>query len=437
MPIDTTVCFTSGSSWSDLSRKSWKVNDNGKHYFSLALLPDNRLETLRQFQHYAYAHVTNSAATWKYDSNTAVLTTRFEFATNTREGTATGTLFAMYPHQWLNSATASTGQEYQSVRGEMKLAAGSQFETQMYYPGVLPSLPVHANADQSLLQDLLNQEANREPSSIADTYWFGKRLGYWATLIPIAEQINDTKILAQLTAQTKQGLETFFTASDSNGKLKESGKGLFAYDANWGTLIGYPASYGSDNDLNDHHFHYGYFIRAAGELARRDAEWGADATWGSMVRLLIRDIASTDRNDSLFPYLRVIPTQGTVGLVDQQNSAMAIIMNRRAKPSTLGTELSFLVSPLVTRLTELGIYLLTTEIQAINHYWFDVTDQFHHPDYQPSVITMVWGGKGAMQLGSAATQNWYMVSISSANWRIALSRSICRLLQEELLSSAK
>jgi endoglucanase Acf2 len=41
--------------------------------------------------------------------------------------------------------------------------------------------------------------------------------------------------------------------------LKRSG--VFAYDRTWGTLIGYPPSYGSDTELNDHHFHYGYFVR--------------------------------------------------------------------------------------------------------------------------------------------------------------------------------
>ena len=41
--------------------------------------------------------------------------------------------------------------------------------------------------------------------------------------------------------------------------LTPGGSTFFAYDDVWGTLIGYPASYGSDTELNDHHFHYGYF----------------------------------------------------------------------------------------------------------------------------------------------------------------------------------
>ena len=68
------------------------------------------------------------------------------------------------------------------------------------------------------------------------------------------------------------------------------------------TLIGSKPSYGSDGQLNDHHFHYGYFIRAAAEVARLDPTWVEK--WGGMVELLIRDIASTNREDLLFPHLR-------------------------------------------------------------------------------------------------------------------------------------
>ena len=37
-------------------------------------------------------------------------------------------------------------------------------------------------------------------------------------------------------------------------------------------------------------FHYGYFIRAAAEVARFDLDWAAE--WGPRVELLIRDVAS-------------------------------------------------------------------------------------------------------------------------------------------------
>ena len=100
----------------------------------------------------------------------------------------------------------------------------------------------------------------------------------------------------------KQRLESWFTAVKDKDAAKELG--LFCYNRTWGTLIGYPASYGSDDQLNDHHFHYGYYIKAAAEVVRHDPAWAAPERWGGMVRLLIRDIASPNRKDEMFPFLR-------------------------------------------------------------------------------------------------------------------------------------
>ena len=67
-------------------------------------------------------------------------------------------------------------------------------------------------------------------------------------------------------------------------------------------MIGIRASFWSDEHLNDHHFHYGYFLRAAAELARCDPEW-ADQ-YGGMVNLVIRDIACPSREDKMFAPFR-------------------------------------------------------------------------------------------------------------------------------------
>ena len=79
---------------------------------------------------------------------------------------------------------------------------------------------------------------------------------------------------------------------------------MFYYDKNWGTLIGYRRRYGSDQELNDHHFHYGYFIAAAATLAKFDPTWAKASQYGGMVDLLIRDANNYDRSDTRFPYLR-------------------------------------------------------------------------------------------------------------------------------------
>ena len=106
----------------------------------------------------------------------------------------------------------------------------------------------------------------------ADTYWAGKGLGRAARIAEIADQVGDTGARDAALGAIRSTLTDWFTASP--GKSEQ----LFYYDKNWGTLIGYPASYGSDQELNDHHFHYGYFIAAAATLARFDPAWASTGT---------------------------------------------------------------------------------------------------------------------------------------------------------------
>jgi endoglucanase Acf2 len=47
------------------------------------------------------------------------------------------------------------------------------------------------------------------------------------------------------------------------------------------------------------------------------------------------------------------------------------------------------------KLRDLGVWLYSTEIAAIEDYWFNVHGDLWPKEYPASVVTMVWGGKGA------------------------------------------
>jgi endoglucanase Acf2 len=385
-----------GTTWSDLTKPLWTAETHGKNYFATAALPDDRPETLELFRRYAHAHVIDTRVAWNYDEQQCAVETTFKFTTRSYEGNEAGTLFALYPHQWTHTDTPLLGSEYASVRGPMKLGAGEGFRTRMTFPGVLPALPLTANVDRNELSKLVAHEVARDGRVVADTYWLGKQLGRWTTLIPIAEQAGETAAVEALTERTRNALENFLSAADASGELKKAGEGLFYYDANWGTLIGYPASYGTDAELNDHHFHYGYFLRAAGELARRDPAWAADQKWGGMLRLLIRDIASSDRDDRLFPLLRSFDPYAGHSWASGHSKFGDGNNNESSSEAVNAWYGLILLGEAVgdKALRDLGAWLLTTEVAAVNDYWFDVTGKFHHSDYPASVVTMVWGGKG-------------------------------------------
>ncbi len=391
------VFVPAGSTWSDLSAAKWTADLHGKDFFSVALLPDDKPETLAWFAKHAHAHIVDSRVSWSFDSRRCTVTAKYSFTTKPMDGGETGTIFALYPHQWTHTTAKFAPQIYNSVRGPMKVAQGTSFETEMIFPGVLPSLPLTSGVDKKILAGFIGEEVNAKFNTKGDTYWLGKNLGKWATLIPIAEQAGNIAAVESFTQRTRAAMENFFTATDAGGAVKTARDGVFYYDDNWGTLIGYPASYGSDDSLNDHHFHYGYFIRAAGELARRDPAWAADAKWGGMVKMLIRDIACADRSDAMFPFLRNFDSyaghtwaSGHAKFGDgNNNESSSEAVNAWYGLILFGEAIGD------TALRDLGIFLFTTEVEAINDYWFDVTGQFHPPEYTPSVVTMIWGGKGA------------------------------------------
>jgi endoglucanase Acf2 len=384
----------SGSTWSGLSTRTFINHLGTKKYFSLACLPGKSESILLQFGQYAHNHIKDTKVTWSFDPLHSRVHTIYNYETISYEGAVTGTIFALYPHQWNNTSHKLLPCSYPSVRGTMKIAIGAGFETHMDFPGVLPSLPDCGSYDKTKLQSYIRQAAVQEFQGPFDTYFYGKYLGKIASLISLSEQVEDTDSQIKLTQTLKESLECWFSASDQNEAAK-TGR-LFYYDASWGTVVGYPASFGSDSELNDHHFHYGYFIRAAAEIARRDPDWAHDNHWGAMVRLLIRDIASYNRTDDMFPFLRSFDSyaghswaSGHAKFEDGNNQeSSSEAMNAWTALILWGEATNDRI------LRDLGIYLYTTEMYAIHEYWFDSRRRNCPSGYSPSVVTMVWGGKG-------------------------------------------
>ena len=384
----------SGAKWDGLGRSTLTCQSE-RDYFSLAVLPDDRESTLALFHRHAHSHVLDSTVDWRYDAADSTVTTRFRFLTEVCEGRETNTLFALYPHQWRNTDCSLLPLTYGSVRGLMKLGSGPGFATRMTYPGVLPALPKAGGCTPAQMDQWLQPEIESARTNLSDTYANGKQYGKWATLIPIAEQYGLSGSAERLRGRLQGQLEQWLSASGPAGQSKK--RGLFHYDDRWGTLIGYPASFGSDTELNDHHFHYGYFIKAAAEVARRDPGWGSKDRWGGMVKLLIRDIASPDRADPMFPWLRCFDPYAGHSWASG-HARFGDGNNNESSSEALNAWGGIILWGAATgdaALRDLGIYLYTTELHAIQEYWFDVHGDNFPKAYPASVVTMVWGGKGA------------------------------------------
>jgi endoglucanase Acf2 len=378
-----------GAQWRGLDTVQWDC-ETTKPYFSVAALPDDKPETLALFAKVAHHHVTDTQVRWAYDPASSVVSTEFKFITKTWEGTGQDTIFALYPHQWRHVTTPLLPKEFASLRGTMKLAQGESFVTRMTFPGILPALPDSGVMPRERLAATIAEDAARGLGNVKDTYAEGKQLGRISTLLGIADAAGISEEAARLHQMLAERLELWFTADAAKTK------GVFAYEPVWGTLIGYPASFGSEDQINDHHFHYGYFIRAAAELARRDPAWASDTRWGGMVRMLIRDIASADRKDPLFPFLRTFDpyaghtwASGHARFGDgNNNESSSEALNAWAGVTLFGEAVGD------RALRDLGVWLFTTELNAIEENWFNVHEDNFPKEYQHPVVTMVWGGKG-------------------------------------------
>jgi len=168
---------------------------------------------------------------------------------------------------------------------------------------------------------------------------------------------------------------------------------LFWYDDVWGALNGAPMGFGADADLNDHHFHYGYWVKAAAELARTDPQWAREDAYGGVVDHLVRDYANPDRDDSRYPLFRNFSpyaghswASGSGELpagCNQESSSEAI--NAYAAMILWGEHAGD------EEIRDAGIYLYTHEVHAALEYWFDVADE-NLPDVWPyDYAGMVWG----------------------------------------------
>ncbi|MDZ5443353.1 glycosyl hydrolase [Micromonospora sp. 4G57] len=367
----------------------------GKGYFSVAVLPGgaDKAALAAEYGRYAHAHVTGTRMTYAYDPATGTVRTTYAFTTTPREGTETRTVVSLYPHQWRSLAGGTPiTPTYVSPRGAMRTLTGvSSFTTSMRYTGVLPEVPAvgdSSGADLTTVTNHLNAElANPEGVSGQDTYWAGKGLGRAARIAEIADQLGLTTVRNAAVNAMKTRLTNWLTAGSG-----ETGQ-LFYYDRNWGTLIGYPASYLSDEDLNDHHFHYGYFVAAAATVAKFDPAWAADAQYGGMVDLLIRDANNYDRADARFPYLRDFDIYAGH---DWASGHAAFFAGNNQESSSEGMNFA---NALIqwgqatgdTAVRDAGVYIWTTQSAAISEYWFDVRDANFPSAFGHRTVGMVWG----------------------------------------------
>ena len=383
-----------GSTWSN-SGSVYTSTLNGKDYWSMAMLPQNTSNVsavAQDFKKYAYVFPTNTTTSWIYNESNSKVTTTFTVTTAIKEGSNSNMLLGLLPHQWYNSSTNSpvpSAYTYGSVRGELKMLDGNSFTVENTFKGILPTIPYLANYSTGFspadLDSKISQIKNDGLATWTDSYNEGQVMNRLIQTARIADQTGNIEARDKMIATVKERLEDWLTYQSGEKAF------LFYYNTTWSAMLGYPSGHGQDGNLNDHHFHWGYFIHAASFMEQFEPGWALK--YGDMINILIRDAASTNRNDTKFPFLRNFsPYAG-----HSWANGFASFPQGNDQEST--SESMQFASSLIhwgtitnnKEIRDLGIYIYTTEQTAVEEYWFDVYERNFRPEQQFSLVSRVWG----------------------------------------------
>jgi endoglucanase Acf2 len=381
-----------GSSWK--TEENALVADVGEGgFYSVGLLPEKSNAALALARRHALAFVRDARVSWEYDRAGASVVSRFALRTElmAKDGDySPEPLVALYPHQWKHSNATTVPFTYASSRGTMKLVEGASFETRLPMGGLLPGLPEGGNWNAGKLASYLAFSGNGPAfpagaEGTRDSYWEGESFGRQAEIVRIADEANEPKIRDSVIRDIENELEDWF-----DGRAPR----YFYYDERWKTLIGVPTMYGSGSQLNDHHFHYGYFIFAAATVAQYDRGW-ADRH-AAMVELLIRDANNPDRSDSRFPFLRHFDAyaghswaSGTgVAASGNNEESSSEEINFAAATALWGTVMGR------DDLRDLGLFLFASAQEATDQYWFDVDRDNFPKGFKSPLVGVLWGAGG-------------------------------------------
>ncbi|MDA3893438.1 MAG: carbohydrate-binding protein [Salinivirgaceae bacterium] len=382
-----------GSSWS-LSGDTFTSTLNGKNYWSMVMVPSSMTvaAAISYFETYAFAFPTQTQVSWNYNESNSIVTTTYSITPDIKEGSGSNVFWGILPHHWGNLASTSaqpSSISYNTVRGELKMMISNTFSTDLRFSGILPTLPNLGKYSDSFnpaeVHTMIDQMKADGLPTWTDSYNEGQSMNRLVQTARVADQMGNTDARDQLLATVKERLEDWLTVESGEVAF------MFYYNSDWKALIGYPAGHRQDNNLNDHHFHWGYFIHAAAAIEQFYPGWASQ--WGDMIYMLIRDAANPSRSDSMFPFLRnYSPYAGhswANGFAtepfgnDQESTSESMQFNSALIHwgTITGND----------EIRDLGIYLYATEHSSVNEYWFDQNDRTFQPTYQYEMVARIWG----------------------------------------------
>ena len=304
-------------------------------------------------------------------------TTALEYKTANNQPTV---FAAMSYTDVANKGTAIS--TYDSVYGPMEAVKGSKLT--FTAPAVKPSSALDLSVLTEDHKEILIQDLKKDVASTTvvaeDSYFAGKQLARAATLLDIAEQLEQTESSEALKKILREEFK------------KRLGPDYFYYDTKLKGVAAQTKAFGSE-DFNDHHFHYGYFIYAASIFGRYDETFLKENQ--TQIDLLVADIASYDETDD-FPIQRTYDpysahswAAGLSPFADGNNQESSSEALNAWNGVALWGELTDNV-----QLESTGEWMLANESATAATAWRQVdTDAPYLKDYTSPIASLSFGGK--------------------------------------------
>ncbi|HWY79532.1 MAG TPA: glycosyl hydrolase [Candidatus Sulfotelmatobacter sp.] len=289
-------------------------------------------------------------------------------------------LIALYPHQFDNLASKiSVIGQYQTIRGSLRLVKTDNFTTAtplivppQTYQNVTKNYP---DLHTAIKQDIENIIKNGKAPG--NDYYLGTWYGQIADLLQLADTLGEKEEENKLL----QYIEPLFYQSLQN----------FYYDKNKTSFIAKYPEFGNEN-LSDHHFHYGYYIRLAAVLASLDLPSLQHTQ--SVIHEMATDIATANKNESNYPFLRNFDIYESHSWADGY-AVNDMGNNQESTSEAINAWYALYLWSQVTNdetLRQTSLYLYNAEILGTTYYWFNATNIYKSP-YAHAIASRVWGGK--------------------------------------------
>lgn len=262
---------------------------------------------------------------------------------------------------------------YDSIRGQMVGIVGTSWTLQESLPSVGWNAVSDIPADKvSVIKEALKKDQFFKAGA-ADSYGFGKEVAKMLRLALVAYQVKEHDIAKNILHNVKEVLAPWVMGTNVD-KL--------VYDSQWGgvcTVDGIQDA-GADYGVgwyNDHHFHWGYFIYAAGAFIHLAEQLQMSSEFNDFIAKLvscmhdlIRDIANP-KADEAFPdhrfmdwYLGHTLASGLFPFGDGKNQEST----SEAVNAWYGVYL-FGMATKNKDIENLGKILAATEIRGAHTYW--------------------------------------------------------------------